>query len=235
MSQFSNICSRWCVMFTTSLVMSLLLSGCAVQQVHLVNKKGMSAHSSDDVDHRGLGYRPDSRDAMRDRLSGTAEVYVTPKTLFNPPFSHKGLEGYAEQLTMALMNNAQGLSRKSMVGVASFVELDSSLQNTSVLGNQLAELLITEVQQFGVPVIDYKMMDEICIEDNGDIVFSRSGWDVSSSGVDYVLAGTLIRNEKGVKVNARIVRVGPNVVVSSASSFIPHFVVASLTPNVVSL
>ena len=218
-------------------ISGLLLSGCAVLRVELVAKEQppVVAAPSTEINDRGLGYRPDSRDAVRHKLGSGTDVFMTPKTLYNAPFTHKGLEGYAEQLTMALMDNAQGLNRNSMVGVASFVELDRSLQTTGILGNQFAELLITEVQQYGVPVVDFKVMENISIEFDGDLVFSRDNWDVSSSGVEYVLAGTLIRNEKGVKVNARIVQLGSNTVVSSASNFIPHFVVASLTPNVVSL
>lgn len=159
-------------------------------------------------------------------------VYRTPNTLYSPSFSHKSLADYAEQLTMNLIHNGRNLPLDSLVGVTTFVNFDQSLNNSSALGNQLAEQLMSEMQSYGVAVADFKAMDQIMVNSAGDFVFSRQAQQLSSSmSVSYVLSGTLIRNEKGVRVNARVVDIQSKRVVSSASLVIPHFVVKSLQPS----
>ena len=105
-----------------------------------------------------------------------------------------------------------------------------------MLGNQLAEMFIGEVQEYGMSVVDFKLTGGINVQADGDFVFSRDSRALARElAVDYVLSGTLIENEKGVKVNARIVSMNNRVVVSSASLFIPHFVVEQLNPKYVVL
>jgi TolB-like protein len=96
--------------------------------------------------------------------------------------------------------------------------------------------MIAEVQSFGVPVIDFKTTDFISVGSAGDLVFSRDAKRLKGQQpVDFVLSGTMIQNEKGVRVNARIINLQSKVVVSSASIMIPHFLVDSLQPNYVVL
>ena len=168
------------------------------------------------------------------QTSQQAIQYRTPNTLYSPTFSHKSLSDYAEQLTMKLMNNGHKLTLDSLVGVTTFVNFDQSLKNSSALGNQLAELLISELQTLGVAVADFKTLDQISVNRSGDFVFSREAQQLSANmAMSYVLSGTLIRNEKGVKVNARIIDVQSKQVVSAASLFIPDFVVQALHPSYV--
>ncbi|WP_395342399.1 FlgO family outer membrane protein [Ningiella sp. W23] len=148
---------------------------------------------------------------------------------FRPRFSYKSIEDYAAQLSMDLMQNRFGLSADAKVGVSSFVKLDTSLQNTTVLGNQLAEYLIGEMQQLGLPVVDHKLMPALQVTSRGDVTFSRDVLQLSNQNVmDHVLSGTLIERPNGVYVNARIISVDSNKVVSSANIMIPGFVLDSL-------
>ncbi|MFA3789759.1 FlgO family outer membrane protein [Aliiglaciecola sp. SL4] len=186
----------------------------------------------------GLGYRADSRAKMLNADSSNKQqsiaIYRAPNSLYQPAFTHKSLSDYAEQLTMSLVKNGRQLNTQSKVGVASFVNFDKTLKQTSVLGNQLAEMLIVEVQGFGVQVVDFKTTDYIGVGANGDLVFSRDARKLSNKlNLDYILSGTLIRNEKGVRVNARVVSMDSKIVVSSASILIPNFVVKSLQPEYV--
>lgn len=161
-------------------------------------------------------------------------LYRRSTKRFQPAYSHKSLADYAEQLTMELVKNGQQLNTQSRVGIASFVNLDHALQHAGALGNQLSELLIAEVQSFGVPVIDFKTTGAILVGEKGDMVFSRNANRLANTlAVDFVLSGTLIRNDKGVRVNARIVDMQSKVVVSTATLIIPHFVVDSLQSNYV--
>jgi TolB-like protein len=123
-----------------------------------------------------------------------------------------------------------------LIGVASFVELDETLLTSSVLGNQLGELLIGQIQRYGMSVVDFKTTGSVLIDRTGDYAFSRNTDKLAQrTGLDFVLSGTLISTEKGVQVNARIINLGSKVVVSSSALMIPHFVVEELRPKFVLL
>lgn len=148
-----------------------------------------------------------------------------PVQRFNPRFTYKSVQDYAGQLAMALVKHSNGLGPSSKIGISSFVKLDTSLQNTTILGNQLAEYSISEMQQFGLHIIDFKLMPALQVRSNGDIAFSRDVLSLASTNkMNHVLSGTMIEREDGVFVNARIIALNSNVVVSSASILIPNFV-----------
>lgn len=181
----------------------------------------------------GIVYRPSpSTDSQLSENGQRQAVWLTPKTLYRPGFTHKTLSDYAEQLAMKLVSNARHLSADSLIGVASFVELNHDLNSTSVAGNQLAEMFITEMQEFGVSVVDFKLANGINVLPQGDLVFSRDADDLADDlALDYMLAGTLIRSEKGIRVNARIISVRNRKIASSATLLIPHFVIDELAPR----
>ena len=147
---------------------------------------------------------------------------------FRPSFTYKSVYDYAAQLSMALVQNRNGLDNNAKVAIGSFVLLDESLQNTTVLGNQLAEYLIAQMQQQGIPVVDHKLMPVLAVTPRGDVSFSRDTLALSQRKVmDHVLSGTLIHKPNGVFVNARIIALHTNRVVSSATLLIPDFVLHS--------
>nr|WP_297347708.1 FlgO family outer membrane protein [uncultured Glaciecola sp.] len=162
------------------------------------------------------------------------QPWQAPSTLFRPSFSHKSLQDYAGQLSMQLLRNSAGMKKNDLIGVASFVRLDRSLQQTNILGNQLAEYFISEIQQFGLAVVDFKMASALNVTQRGDFVFSRDSLELAQDmKMDHMLSGTMIDKQKGVQINARIISVENNRVVASASVLIPHFIGQSLRPNYV--
>ncbi|MCC2616757.1 hypothetical protein LJ739_10935 [Aestuariibacter halophilus] len=219
----------------------LSLGGCATNSVHLPNWFAQEGQSQPAVapgetaeQDNGLRYTPERRELETQTAGPPVMVYMTPKTVYQPRFTHKPLQDYAEQIAMQLMDSARGLRADSRVGVASFVTLDSSLQHADRLGNQLAEMLMTEVQQFGVPVVDFKMFGGVTVRRDGDFVFTRAPGEVRRRApMDFVLAGTLVRDEMGVRVNARIMDFTSGASVASTSVFIPRFVVEELAPRAV--
>lgn len=180
----------------------------------------------------GLAYRPDMRDIemFQERQSQTG--YRDPlQTGFIPSQTHKVLVDYASQLAMELMDGSNSLTTQDLVGVASFVRLNRSLQETTILGNQLSEYLIAELQSFGVGVVDFKLANTLMVTGAGDIAMSRKGNQLAKQmEIDHILTGTLIEEARGVRVNARIVSVSNRRVVASANLFVPAFMVTSLNP-----
>ncbi|NMH61295.1 hypothetical protein HCJ96_14790 [Alteromonas sp. MYP5] len=170
------------------------------------------------------------RKVERDDADYAYQGYQDPlRSGFYPRQTHKKVADYASQLVMQLMDKAMGLNINELVGVTSFVRLNTALTDTTILGNQLAEHLITELQAYGVGVIDFKVTDGISITPHGDIAMSRSGERLAQSvKMDHVLTGTMIEDSRGVRVNARIVNVDSKRVIASASIHIPAFIVTSL-------
>jgi TolB-like protein len=132
-------------------------------------------------------------------------------------------------MTADLQRDVRGMQVDEPIVVASFVHLDESLRNTNTLGIQLAESFINELQQIGLPVSDHKLMGVLDINNKGDFAFSRNIDELYNDiNIGYVLTGTMLKNSRGVMVNARLINYKTNVVVASSSKFIPNLIVEEL-------
>ncbi|WP_137166521.1 FlgO family outer membrane protein [Salinimonas lutimaris] len=180
----------------------------------------------------GLAYQPDTRDLTLPENEPVATRFQDPlQTGFYARQTHKSLNEYADQLAMQLMRTATGLQPQATIGIASFVRLSHSLQDTTVLGNQLAEYLMGQLQDYGMGVVDYKLTRFIQITKRGDIIMSRKVRQLAAdASMAHVLTGTMIETPRGVRVNARIISLDDQRMVASASLDIPAFIVTSLNP-----
>jgi TolB-like protein len=152
-----------------------------------------------------------------------------PSNSYRPMYTNKLLSDYTEQLAMKLIENMKYVTDRTPIAVTSFVNLDNNLQTTNIFGNQLAESFISELQEFGLSIVDFKHTGAVRVTSNGDFTFSRKGDELGSyPAIEYVLSGTLTYNDRGVIVNARLIGTESKVVVATAKGFIPHFVVDSL-------
>lgn len=149
---------------------------------------------------------------------------VQDPTLFRSDLTFVGLDEYVEQLAVDLSTFIRN-KQISSVAVASFVELDSSLQSTSTIGNQISEYFVNELVQAGIKAHDYKVTGGIKVTAFGDFAMSRNFMNLNQAqDIKYVLAGTLLRNSRGIVVNARIVSLTNNGVVASSSKLIPNLI-----------
>ncbi|WP_337880662.1 FlgO family outer membrane protein [Rheinheimera sp.] len=129
---------------------------------------------------------------------------------------------YVQGMTHDLIANMDLSRQQSVIGVTSFVFLDSPLDRTDLLGNQLAESFMHEVHLFGLPVVDFKTTDYIRVTPQGDFTYSRDFLELQQEQpIEYVLGGTMVQHQGGVLVNARLVSVGSKKVIATAQSFIP--------------
>jgi TolB-like protein len=166
------------------------------------------------------------------RYNAASAAWTLPAHAFRPLHTHKLLGDYAEQITMKLVENMRYVKVNTPIAVASFVHLDGSLTQTNILGNQLAESFITELQAFGIQVIDYKTTNTIHVGRAGDFVFSRDLNELDQNPhVKYVLSGTMTNNDRGVILNVRMIDLRTKVIVASSKGFVPQFVVESLYPR----
>jgi TolB-like protein len=170
---------------------------------------------------QGFVYQPDSYDYWRD--SQTIDQHRAQSV-----FVHKRLADYADQLAMQLIESAYSLTQSDKITVASFVRLDTSLREPTLIGNRITEALMLELQHYGLSVIDTKLTTDYAITARGDLALARDGYLLKSElDVDYILTGTMIDRANGVEVNARIIGVAENRLAASASVFIPGIIVAN--------
>lgn len=207
------IANNWLRAVVVSLV--LLSSGCAVYDRECISVLGK--HSCGDL-------QPQANEQVNQQPVYSDEGLKTR-------YMHKKLSHYVEQMAMSMMER-KTMDISGPVAVASFVNFDSTLNRTNVLGNQLAESFIHELQEFHLPVIDYKLTGAIRITPKGDFAFSRDVTDLAQDlSIGYILTGTLRRANGGVMVNARIIGLTSKVVVATSETFIPGFVLNALYPH----
>jgi TolB-like protein len=154
---------------------------------------------------------------------------INDANILNTDLHFHRLGEYTEQMAVDLQNDVRDLVIEEPIIVASFVHLDSSLQTTNTLGNQLSEFFRNDLQQIGLPVADHKLMGVLDVNGKGDFVFSRD-LETYYNHVDigYVLTGTMLKSSRGLVVNARIINFKTNAVVASASKFLPNLVINGL-------
>jgi TolB-like protein len=135
-------------------------------------------------------------------------------------------------LAYQMLETSSFVNPKTPIAVASFVNLED-LESTNWLGNQLSENFVHELQRHGLVVIDFKTTGHIRVTDEGDYVFSRDWKELPERQIiDYVVAGTMMEQESGILINARMIGMQSRVVVASAQSFIPSWVVGEkINPN----
>jgi TolB-like protein len=127
-------------------------------------------------------------------------------------------------LAYQMLNSSSFVNAKTPVAVASFVDL-KDLETTNWLGNQLAESFVHELQRHGLVVIDYKTTGSIRVTKQGDYVFSRDWQELPERQIiDYVVSGTMVTQDEGILINARMIGIQSKVVVATAQSFIPNWV-----------
>ena len=131
------------------------------------------------------------------------------------------LDFFVESLTEELVQSNTSVSARTPIAVTSFVDLQN-LDATNWLGNSVSEGFIYQFQRRGFKVVDYKTTGSIQVTQQGDFAFSRDWKDLAKEqDIQYVLTGTMLRQEGGVLVNARVVGMQSRIVVASAQGFLP--------------
>ncbi|MGL1958496.1 MAG: FlgO family outer membrane protein [Colwellia sp.] len=146
---------------------------------------------------------------------GEIDSYNLPKHAINDV-----VKGLAYQM----LESSSFVNAKTPIAVASFVNL-KDLESTNWLGNQIAENFVHELQRHGLVVIDFKTTGHIRVTKEGDYAFSRDWKELPERQIiDYVVAGTMMQQENGILINARMIGIQSKVVVATAQSFIPLWV-----------
>lgn len=142
------------------------------------------------------------------------------------------LSEYIEQISNKLIANLSNETKHAVVGITSFVDFSNDLGTLTPVGNIVAEHFTTELFQNGFTVSDYKVKSAISVTPQGDFVFSRNADKLGSSeSMTHVLTGTIMYQQTGLLINARIVNFDNKWVISTASGFIPYFILDTVIPQ----
>jgi len=207
----------------TSLIQTTMLTFAAVAVVSCASLPWRQDTDVHDTPTAKFINTYDSATMQHARMAGMAMPNYKPAPMAT-------INQYAQSLMHDLVAGLEVLSTTNFtMGVTSFVYLDSELQNTDILGNQLAEALMHEANQFGIAVTDFKTTDSIRVTPDGDFMFSRDFLELTQQyPLAVLLGGTMVRQQGGILVNARIVNMVDKKILGSAQTFIPDDVAMSL-------
>lgn len=133
----------------------------------------------------------------------------------------KAVASEVQRMANQLVSNSEYIKHENPLAITSFVMLDT-LEDTNWLGNQIAESFVHQMHERGFKVIEFKNTGTIKVTPRGDYIFSRNWKELKKlHQIDYVLTGTMSRQDDGVTINTRIIGMRSDVVVATAEGFIP--------------
>jgi hypothetical protein len=139
--------------------------------------------------------------------------------------------GNVEYHTYVLANELFANLRPSSLyryAVAGFVPVDSMVYDATqqhplrLLGHQLEQGLMTEATKRGFVTQEFKLSRDIIMSDDADRVLTRDLDRLSElERIDFFITGTLVYQEAGAMVNARVINAKTKDVVAAATRFFP--------------
>ena len=198
----------------------------------------MQSNGVVDIDARAVPNSPSDLQAQTTRSVDAFGSIVKPSIMASTTGAYKSMPltkhvgDYVRNMAQDLVSNMEFVSERTPVAVTHFSLIDSDLKHTNLLGQQMAESFVHEFHKFRMPVVEYKATQFIRVTEMGDFVMSRDFLDLkNNTPIQYVLTGTMTKHQGGFIVNARMLGMQSNVVVASAQSFIPFYIVDALLPS----
>lgn len=156
-------------------------------------------------------------------LSGCAQIEYTTKSLLddgNRLPSSSAINHMSEQIVNELVIQNDALRSDQPLLVATPVLL-SNLNQTNAVGLQLQQGMTTAMHQHKFSLVDINVGENIRVTPKGDFILTRNWQQLPADiAVDHVLVSTMSLNSEGMVVNARIINITNNRVVSvSQASF----------------
>jgi len=137
------------------------------------------------------------------------------------------LHQYTSNLASQLYRGEAGRLRNASIAVMSFTmatELGqkTAAQQSSGLSQQIQESLITQMTQLGYSMVEHRLSNSITVSEHHEDMLTR---DLNSlrarQNIDYVILGTITRQEHANMINARLVNVLNGQVISAAFTEVP--------------
>ena len=158
--------------------------------------------------------------------------YQNDRAIYQGSALNKHIGDYVQNMAQDLISNMEYVSDETPIGVTHFALTDSDLNQTNLLGYQIAESFIHELHKFRIPVLDYKATDYIRVTETGDFLLSRDFLELKHKvPMQYILTGTMTKHQGGFFVNARILGLETKAVVATSQMLVPFYVVDAILPT----
>mgnify|MGYP000106098840 FL=1 len=137
------------------------------------------------------------------------------------------LHNYTLNLANQLYKGEAGRLRNSNIAVMSFTmatELGqkTAAQQSSGLSQQIQESLITQMTQLGYSMVEHRLSDSITVSEHHEDMLTRNLSNLRTrQNIDYVILGSITRQEHANMINARLVNVLNGQVISAAFTEVP--------------
>ncbi|WP_404338773.1 FlgO family outer membrane protein [Pseudoalteromonas mariniglutinosa] len=137
------------------------------------------------------------------------------------------VDQYVASLSTQLSQINGPYKNNARIAVTSFYfadALDTGLAQGQAAGlsQQIQESLMTQFTQLGYHIIEYRLENTLNLTSTADAILSR---DISKlrqrQNIDFVLTGTLTRQQHAYIINARLVSVQDQRIVSAANTELP--------------
>lgn len=163
-------------------------------------------------------------------MSGCAQVddaqsSTQPFQTVSPALGN--VELHTHQLANELFSGVRP-SRQARYAVVGFVPVDTMQYDSQqqhplmLLGHQLEQGLMTEASRRGFITQEFKLSSDILINDFSDRVLTRDIDQLAGlESIDFYITGTLVYQQEGAVVNARIINARSNDVMAAATRFFP--------------
>lgn len=227
----------------------LLVGGCSIlpsmEQIFAdsADESKQSNNGNDEPDSNGVIDLRTQALASNSPLVDAASIdefgsITKPNIMSHATGAYKGMPltkhvgDYVRNMAQDLVANMEYVTERTPVAVTHFSLIDSDLKETNLLGQQMAESFVHEFHKFRMPVVEFKATQFIRVTETGDFVLSRDFLDLKNeTPIQYVLTGTMTKHQGGFLINARMLGMQSNVIVASAQSFIPFYIVDALLPS----
>ncbi|WP_065978394.1 FlgO family outer membrane protein [Pseudoalteromonas lipolytica] len=148
---------------------------------------------------------------------------AAPKAVMAPYTVHQ----YVADLSSQLSRIQGAFKSNARIAVTSFYladALDSGLAEGQGAGlsQQIQESLMTQFAQLGYHTIEYRLENNLNLQSSADSMLSRNTKNLRQrQNIDFMITGTLTRQQHAYIVNARLVDAADQRIVSAASTEIP--------------
>lgn len=207
-------------LYALSIIATATLSGCGLLPSASELVKNEVKYCADDSG--------DFYECEEITLNTNVGIKQAKSSLFSTQYNFQFLNEYTEQLAYDLKNSLRNKVVDRNIVVTTFVFLDQSLKNTDSVGQQVSELLTTDLQNNNLPVIDLNLTGYIDINEFGEFALSQDNNDINPNlEIGYICTGTLIENKQGLLINAKIIDRITNRVIASANKTLPRAILSN--------
>ncbi|OUS24898.1 hypothetical protein A9R01_15720 ['Osedax' symbiont bacterium Rs2_46_30_T18] len=207
-------------MKSISIILVLLLSGCAAQGTNSVFSREMSTEKAREIVQKAIEI-----DSLAE-FAKPAETAITP---ISPNYLDPVSEAVAQMAEQMVLGLRQNRVKRLPVAVLPFKSLQRSVDD-DLFGARISESFVFPMQQRGYNMVDYRAVSLVTTEKSAVTKGTLPNLQQQYK-IYYILTGTYAKHGDGIVLNARVLDVITRQVVASGQSHIAYSRLESFLPG----